>query len=92
MTRTAVDKGASVMTPLSWPRRSSRLGFGALVGGGLGGIFLSQTLSTLPELSYPLPRNTLRMAQGLPYLGQFPHPKDEHENDQDDEEFWQAHP
>ena len=31
-----------------------RLGFGALLGGGLGGVFLPQALSTLSELPYPL--------------------------------------
>ena len=57
------------------------LDFGLLVRGGLSGIFPSQALGSLFELSYPL-------AQSLTYLRQFPHPEDEHEDNQDNEEFW----
>ena len=60
-----------------------RLGFGALVGGGLGGVFLYQALSTLSEFPNPL-------AYGLAYLGQLPDPKDQDEDHQDDQEFWHA--
>ena len=57
-----------------------RLSFAALVRAGLGRIFLSQTLTTLSELPYPL-------ANGFAYLGKLPHPKDQHEHDQEDEQL-----
>jgi len=63
--------------------RPGWLRLAAHVRAGLGGIFLCRALTTLSELPNPL-------AHGLAYLRQFSHPKHQHKDDHDDEEFSHA--